>query len=152
MNFKDAVTKYKVWSTDEHLNPEYEMISDNEHNKYIEEQERHYANQLNAQEELHTMANLKQTAMDYVPQTTLNIADLEVVSIDIDVKTKNGTKQDGEEYEYDYIEVDGKQYRVPKTVLTELKKHLEKNPNMAKFSVEKTGTGLNTRYTVIPIM
>lgn len=152
VSLRDSVSLYKVWDLDEALVPEHQMISDKEHNQYIEECIKIDTDQLNTQEEKHTMANLKQTALDYVPQTTLNIADLEIVSVDLDVKTKTGTRDDGEEYSYDYVEIDGKQYRVPKTVLTELKEHLAANPNMTKFKVNKTGVGLKTRYSVIPIV
>ena len=150
MNFKDCC--FKVWDLDNELHPEWEMISDKRLNASIDAEDKLYIDQLNAKEEKITMANLKQSAMDYVPNTTLNIADLDVVTIDLDVKVKKGIREDGEEYEFDYVEIDGKQYRVPKTVLTELKTHLEQNPNMTKFKVNKTGVGMKTRYSVIPIM
>jgi hypothetical protein len=37
------------------------------------------------------------------------------------------------------------------SVIADLKAILEKNPTMQKFSVSKKGTGLQTRYTVIPL-
>ena len=83
---------------------------------------------------------------------TLNIADLEVVSTDLDVQEKTGTNKDGEDFTYNYIEVDGKQYRVPNSVLTELKAILEENAELKKFRVKKTGQGLQTRYTVVPLI
>ena len=152
MNFKDSVTLYKVWDLDEALVPEHQMISDKEHNKYIQEQEQHYTDQLNAQEELHTMANLKETASAYEAPQTLNIADLEVVSTDLDVQEKTGTNKDGDDFTYNYVEVEGKQYRVPNSVLTELKTILEEKPDLQKFRVKKTGQGLQTRYTVVPLI
>jgi len=98
------------------------------------------------------MANLKDTATAYEAPQTLNIADLEIVSVDVDVKTETGINKDNEEFTYSYIEVDGKKYRVPNSVLAELKTILEDNPKLTKFRVKKAGSGLQTRYTVIPLL
>ena len=153
MNFKDSVTiQQNLDDIDVLLTPEIEMISDPEHNKKILAEEELYAHQLNAQEELHTMANLKETASAYIAPQTLNIADLDVVLVSSDVQTQTGTNKDGEDFEYNYIEVEDKNYRVPNSVLTKLKTILEEQPNLTKFKVKKSGTGLQTRYTVIPIV
>jgi len=103
-------------------------------------------------QEVNQMANLKDTAMAYEPPQTLNVADLEVVSVDIEVKSETGTNKDGEDFEYNYIEVDDKKYRVPNSVLSELKTIIEEQPELKKFRVKKTGSGLQTRYTVIPLV
>ena len=153
MNFKDSVTiQQNLDDIDVLLTPEIEMISDPEHNKKILAEEELYAHQLNAQEELHTMANLKDTANAYEAPQTLNIADLEVVSTDLDVQEKTGTNKDGEDFTYNFVEVEGKQYRVPNSVLTELKTILEEKPDLQKFRVKKSGQGLQTRYTVVPLI
>lgn len=102
--------------------------------------------------EVNQMANLKDTAQAYEPPQTLNIADLEVVSVEFDVKTETGKNKDDEEFTYNYIEVEGSKYRVPNSVLTELKTIIEEQPNLKKFRVKKTGSGLQTRYTVIPLV
>ena len=102
--------------------------------------------------EVNQMANLKDTAQAYEPPQTLNIADLEVVSVEFDVKTETGKNKDDEEFTYNYIEVEGSKYRVPNSVLTELKTIIEEQPNLKKFRVKKTGSGLQTRYTVIPLI
>jgi hypothetical protein len=69
------------------------------------------------------MAKLKDEAMAYESKLTKNIADL-----------------------------DGEKYRVPNSVLKQLKVLLEDNPDLKKFKVKKSGVGLNTDYTVIPIL
>ena len=93
------------------------------------------------------MPNIKDLAKEYEPQQTLNIADLDVVDVDIDVKVETDV-----EYPYKYIEVDGKRYRLPTTVIKSLKAILAENPELKKFRVKKDGEGLKTTYTVIPLV
>lgn len=97
------------------------------------------------------MATLKETAKAFVPPQTLNIADLNRVSTDIEVFEGKGKNVDGEEFEYKFTKIDGKEYRIPGSVLGGLKAILEKKPDLKEFSVSKQGTGMNTRYTVIPL-
>lgn len=96
------------------------------------------------------MATLKESAQAYEPPKTLNIADLEKVSTDLDLKDGSGKDKDGEEFKYKYIVVKDQEYRVPGTVLGSLKAILEKMPNLKHFSVLKSGEGRATRYQVIP--
>ncbi len=93
------------------------------------------------------MATLKQTAEDYEPKQTLNIADLEVVGTDIEVKEENDV-----EFPYKFIEVDGNRYRVPTSVIMALKTIMEEKPKLSKFRVKKDGEGMKTKYTVIPLV
>ena len=97
------------------------------------------------------MATLKQKAMAYTTPETRNIAELPKVSVNIDIETKNGTTNDGESFSYDYALIDNVEYRIPKSVLKQLKAHVEVNPNIEFFAVKKTGTGMQTEYTVIPV-
>ena len=93
------------------------------------------------------MANLIDEAKGYEPKAKINnIADLQQVTTDLDVKEELNA-----EYPYKYVEVDGKKYRIPNTVLADLKAILEENPKLTKFKVKKTGEGLGTEYTVIPL-
>ena len=98
------------------------------------------------------MASLKESAKAYEPPTTKNIADLEVVDIELQLEDRTGINDKGDEFSYKVIIVEGEEYRVPNSVLNNLKAILEKKPDLKKFSVSKTGTGMNTKYTVIPIM
>lgn len=93
------------------------------------------------------MAKLKEEAQKYESKQVKNIAELEIVTIDLDVKEANDA-----EFPYKFIEVDGEKYRVPESVLGSLKAILEDNPNLAKFRVKKSGEGMKTKYTVIPLM
>lgn len=97
--------------------------------------------------EVNQMAKLNETALAYEGKGKIkNIAELNSVSTDLEVK------EDVEaEFPYKYIEVDGEKYKVPSSVLGSLKAILEENPKLAKFKVKKTGEGMETRYTVIPL-
>jgi hypothetical protein len=103
------------------------------------------------------MANLKDTAKEHVPtSSTMNIADLEFVKTDVELIDdefefeKNGVMT---KVSQKVILIDDVKYRVPVSVISQLKVFLEDNPNLAKFKVKKTGTTKDdTRYTVIPLM
>ncbi len=102
------------------------------------------------------MVKLIDVAKNYEPKKIRNIADLDSVPIDIEVED--------DEYEFEDEQgniktikqkvavIDGERYRVPNSVLRQLKVLLEDNPNLTKFKVKKTGSGLNTEYIVIPIL
>ena len=97
------------------------------------------------------MASIKDMAKAYEAPKTLNISDLPKVSTDIDVKTETFTKQDGESFDVNVTEIEGKKYRVPVTVLKGLKAIMEKKPDLKWFCVSKTGSGMQTDYQVIPM-
>lgn len=96
------------------------------------------------------MANLFDEAQAYEPKTMKNIAELEVVNTNVDVKEE--TFGDGaDQFTAKLIEVNGEKYRVPVSVLKNLKAILEVKPTLKTFQVKKTGSGMNTEYTVIPL-
>ena len=95
---------------------------------------------------------LKQEAQEYeVPSKTRNIVELAQVSTNSIIENDNFTNKEGEEVKQKVIIVDGEKYRVPVSVLTNLKVILEDNPNLKTFKVRKTGEGMDTKYTVIPL-
>lgn len=103
------------------------------------------------------MTKLSDAAKEYEPSAkTGNIADLQKVSTDLDLMDDSFEfEKNGEVKKVDQkvIEVEGEKYRVPITVLQQLKVVLEDNPNLKFFKVKKTGEGKdNTRYVVIPLM
>lgn len=93
------------------------------------------------------MASLSEEAKNFESKAKVNnIADLQSVSTDLQVK------EDIEaEFPYKYVIVEGLKYKVPSSVLTSLKAILEENKDLKKFKVKKTGEGMETRYTVIPL-
>ncbi len=98
------------------------------------------------------MTNIKEKALAYEAPTTLNITELDVVSTDIEIQDEVRKNSSGEEYNIKFIVVEGKEYRVPNSVLDALKAQLEANPALSKFKVTKKGEGMNTSYTVIPLV
>ncbi len=104
------------------------------------------------QQEVNQMATIGKNAQDYVPPQTLNISELESVSVNIELEEKSGIKkEDGKEFHYNVIVVDEKEYRVPNSVLKNLKAIMEEKPDLKNFKVKKTGEGYNTEYTVIEL-
>jgi hypothetical protein len=105
------------------------------------------------------MTKLNNFAKDFEPASkTKNIADLKEVSTDIELiddefnVVDKITKQE-KTVRQKVIVVEGEQYRVPISVISQLKVLLEDNPNLKKFKVKKSGTTMDdTRYQVIPMM
>jgi len=93
------------------------------------------------------MTTLKEIAQNYSSKQILNIADLEIVDVNVEILEDNEC-----EFPFSFILQDDNKYRVPKSVLIDLKAMLEDNPKMVKFRVKKTGEGMNTSYTVIPLI
>ena len=104
------------------------------------------------------MSKISDYAKEYIPQqTTKNIADLPEVSTELELeddefeftdkatgKTKTVTQK--------VVNVNGENFRVPVSVIQQLKVILEDSPGLKKFKVKRSGTGKDdTRYQVIPI-
>jgi hypothetical protein len=94
--------------------------------------------------------SLKEVAKAYESHSVGNIADLPKVSTDLVVEDREGVNE-GKTFSYQVIVVDDMEYRVPASVLKSLKAILEDNPDLKTFKVKKTGEGMNTAYTVIPL-
>lgn len=100
--------------------------------------------------EVKKMATLKEEAMAYQPPQTLNIAELDKIPIDIELKDGKGKTSDGEEFTYKYATIDEKDYRVASSVIGGIKALLQKMPNLKFVCVLRQGTGMNTKYNVVP--
>lgn len=102
---------------------------------------------------------LDEFAKDFEPASkTKNIADLKEVSTEVDLiddefeMTDKITKQ-VKKVKQKIIVINNEQYRVPNSVIAQLKVVLEDNPNCKKFKVKKSGTTIDdTRYMVIPLV
>ena len=95
--------------------------------------------------------NIKEFAQEYEPKGMGNITELEVVRTDIEIKSEDRVDQNNESYHVMFVVVDGKEYRVPPSVVTQLKAVIEAKPNLTTFKVTKTGEGKATKYQVIPL-
>jgi len=96
------------------------------------------------------MATVKDAAQAYEPPQSKNIADLEKVSVELDLKEDTARDNEGKDFTYKYIEIENIKYRVPGSVLGGLKAILGKMPQLEYFTVLKTGTGMATKYQVLP--
>ena len=103
------------------------------------------------------MTKLNDYAKDFEPASkTKNIADLKEVSTDIELVddefevTDKVTKMT-KTVKQKIVIVNDEAYRVPNSVIAQLKVILEDNPNLKSFKVKKAGEGMNTRYTTIPL-
>ena len=93
------------------------------------------------------MGTIKDEALAYESKAKVkNISTLQSVEINVVVFDEPNA-----DYPYKYIEVDGSRYKMPLSVLNDLKAILEENPNLKKFKVKKQGEGMDTNYTVIPL-
>ena len=95
--------------------------------------------------------NIKEFAKEYTPSQMKNIADLEVVRADAEIKKETRKDQNNEDYQVMFIVIDNEEYRVPSSVVTQLKGVIEAKPEVTSFKVTRTGTGMNTKYQVIPL-
>jgi len=105
------------------------------------------------------MSKISEFAKDFVPtSTTKNIADLEEVSTDLELEDDSYEFTDKKTQEVKTINqkiitVNEENYRVPISVIKQLKVLLEDEPTLMKFKVKKSGsTKDDTTYMVIPLM
>lgn len=102
----------------------------------------------NPQADVKNMVSIREQAKEIKQYETLNVVALEKISVEADIKERAGQTEDGKEFSYFYIEVDDQPYRVPVSVLQQLKGLLEEKPETKFFKVNKDGEGMNTKYQV----
>ena len=95
------------------------------------------------------MANIRESAKAFEPKTTKNVADLEKLDVELSVEDRQGTNEEGKTFDYKVVIKDGEEYRIPSSVLSQIKTILEARPAQKFVKVVKKGTGMNTVYTVI---
>jgi len=94
------------------------------------------------------LTTLKDTALQYKPDTLGNISELASVPVSMEVHEEEAVNQDGKPYSFKYIIVNEQRYRVPKPVIEQLQTIIQLKPEVSLFKVTKTGTGLGTKYKV----
>ena len=97
------------------------------------------------------MGNLKEEIEKYEPTSVKNIADLDTVPVNVEMEDRTYKEGTPEEFTVKVAIIEGEAYRVPIPVIADLKAILEKKPELTHFAVTKSGQGLNTTYTVIPL-
>ena len=93
------------------------------------------------------MGTIKDEALGYEPTSKIkNISELNAIDTNLSVFEDKEA-----EFPYKYIEVNGERYRLPASVISALNAILDENKDLKKFKVKKTGEGMDTKYTVIPL-
>jgi len=87
------------------------------------------------------MGSIKENAQAYEAPQTKNVADLEAVSVEMNLLERKFKEETDDEFKINVIVIDGEDYRVPDVVLKQLKAILEEKPNLKTFKVKKEGTG-----------
>lgn len=95
------------------------------------------------------MTTIKELANNYIPKTMKNITELQSIPTELVIYHQNIDEE--HDYECNFAEVNGVKYRLPDSVLKDLKEILKKKPTLKTFSVSKSGEGKQTKYTVIPL-
>jgi len=96
------------------------------------------------------MGTISEEAEAYEPKQTKNISELEIVRTDA-VITEESFGEGEDKFTAKIFEVEGEKYRMPVSVLKDLKTILKVKPTLKTFQVKKSGEGMKTNYTVIPI-
>jgi len=97
------------------------------------------------------MATLREGAMGYTPRQTKNIAELEAVSLDAKFEERVAKDKEGKEFSFYVVVSAGEEYRVPASVLSDIKAIMTAKPQLKTVKVIKKGQGMSTVYTVIPL-
>ncbi len=95
--------------------------------------------------------NIKEFAKSYEPQKMKLISDLESVNANVEFTTETRKDREDQDYIVNFIVIEGIEYRVPISVIEQLKGIIEAKPDLETFKVSKTGTGMGTKYQVIPL-
>ena len=100
---------------------------------------------------------LKDLAQQEKPRVFKKIEDFEAINVNNEISERICYTKEGKEfkikeislYNEDTDEID--KVRIPQTVILGLHALLKHNPDLEYFRVIKTGQGMNTRYTVLPV-
>lgn len=102
------------------------------------------------------MANLFDSANNFKESKIGVISDLESVEVTEELREKaygEGDKAFTANVITRNVGTDEEQdYRVPKTVIGSLQTILKDNPDVKRFKVLKSGIGMDTSYTVVPMV
>lgn len=97
------------------------------------------------------MPSIKDEALAYEPPITKNIADLDKVSINEEIVEREYTDSNQKPFKINVIVINDEDYRVPVSIVKALKDILQEKPDITSFKVVKSGTGLSTSYTLVPL-
>jgi hypothetical protein len=108
----------------------------------------------NLKGEIDKMAKLKEIVSEYKTPETRNVSDLPYISLGEEIYERTYTKDDGTQFSIQVLIrlEDGEEveYRVPKSVIAQAKTLLDTDDTLDTIRVVRTGSGMNTRYQVMP--
>ena len=102
------------------------------------------------------MGTIGEEAEAYEPPKTKIISDLKEVSVDVNLhddsfETTDKITKKLKTVHQKVLILNDEKFRVPSSVLSQLKVHRAENPGLKKFKVKKVGDGFESVYTVIPL-
>lgn len=97
------------------------------------------------------MASIKQSAKEFIPTTIATVDELASIDINLDMEERSFIDKTGKEFTIQVITVNKTAYRMPLSVIKQVKELLAEKPNMKTFKVKKQGMGMNTSYFVMPL-
>ena len=101
---------------------------------------------------------LKEVAQQEKPRTFKKIEEFKTINVNNEITTRTCMTKEGKEFTIKEISILNKEtgnterVRMPNSVLARLNVLLKNNPNLEFFRVLRTGVGMNTRYTVLPVL
>lgn len=95
------------------------------------------------------METIREKAKNYESKETKLISELEEVSTELEIQEVVYQDSDGKEFKVNEVMINEEKYRIPNSVLKQLKTLLEEKPDAVKFKVKKSGEGLKTQYQVM---
>jgi len=97
------------------------------------------------------MTTLLEAAKAYVPSNIRNIAELQFVELNVPMMDRLAKDKEGKEFKYTVALINDVEYRVPRTVLNDIKTILGAMPNLKRIKVIRKGEGRDAKYTTIPL-
>lgn len=94
------------------------------------------------------MVTITEEAKQTKDPETKTVDELEILNVNEDIKTFEGTKDNGEQFSYKYIEKDGVKYRIPVVVLRQIRDILKTEPERTEVKVKSRGEGRQKIYFV----
>lgn len=98
------------------------------------------------------MTSVIEAAKVYEPKSSKTVADLPQFDVTQDMFDETRANDDGTKSTYKVIVVNGEKYRVPYTVLADIKEIYKIKSDLKYVKVTKSGSGkTGTKYTTIPM-
>ena len=109
---------------------------------------------MNEQQQL---GSIKDLALQHKERTFKKIEEYQRIHVDNQITRRICITSEGKEFEIKEMQLFNEDtgtkegVRIPNSVIAGLKILLQDNPNLEYFRVVRTGEGLNTKYTVLPV-